>query len=143
MADFVSTGVEDLMREIEMMAEVPDEVFEEMLKAEAEVIKAAQVKELKSLKFKDPTGQLERSIASGDRMKVDRYGRPTLHVYPSGTRQRGDTRNAEVGFITEYGAPQRGIPPKPWMRIANEKAGPDAIAAAQAVYERWLKEKGL
>ena len=67
MADFVSTGVEDLMREIEMMAEVPDEVFEEMLKAEAEVIKAAQIKELKSLKFKDPTGQLERSIASGDR----------------------------------------------------------------------------
>ena len=53
MADFVTTGVDDLMREIEMMAEVPDEVIEDMLQAEAEVIKAAQIRQLQQMSFKE------------------------------------------------------------------------------------------
>ena len=142
MADFVTTGVDDLMREIEMMAEVPDEVIEDMLQAEAEVIKAAQIRQLQQMSFKESTGQLERSISSGARMKRDRYGRPSLHVYPGGTRLGKDTTNAEVGFVTEYGAPQRGIAPRPWMRIANELAEEEATHAAQAVYDDWVDETG-
>lgn len=142
MPDFVYTGVDDIMREIEMMAEVPDEVLEDMLKAEAEVIKSAQVRQLQQLDFKESTGQLERSISSGARMKRDRYGRPSLHVYPGGTRQGKDTTNAEVGFVTEYGAPQRGISPRPWMRVANELSEEEATSAAQAVYDEWLDGKG-
>jgi len=142
MPDFVTSGVDDLMREIEMMAEVPDEVLEDMLMAEAEVIKAAQVRQLQQMNFKESTGQLEKSISSGAKMKRDRYGRPSLRVYPGGTRQGKDTTNAEVGFVTEYGAPQRGISPRPWMRVANELAEEDAAKAAQAVYDDWLDGKG-
>lgn len=142
MADFVTAGVDDIMREIEMLAEVPDEVLEDMLKAEAEVIKAAQTRQLQQMHFKDPTGQLEQSISAGTRMKRDRYGFPMIHVYPAGTRRESDTTNAEVGFVTEYGAPQRGIAPRPWMRVANEMAGDAAVAAAQKVFENWQDKKG-
>lgn len=142
MAEFDTSGVDDVMREIEMLAETPDEVLEDMLKAEAEVIKAAQVRQLQQMRFKVSTGQLERSIAASAHMKRDRHGLPSLHVYPAGVRRGGDTTNAEVGFVTEYGAPQRGVAPRPWMRIANETAHEDAVAAAQAVYDDWVDRNG-
>lgn len=141
MAGLESGGLDELMRSLEEIAETPDEVLEEMLQAQAAVVAAAQRKKLARLGLKHPTGQLERSISTGRKMKRDRSGAPALYVYPRGKRKKGEASNGEVGFILEYGAPGRGLPPKPWMRPANAEAEAEAAQAAQAVHDRWLEEK--
>lgn len=141
MAGFESRGLDELIRSLEEIAETPDEVLEEMLQAQATVVAAAQRKKLAQLGLKHPTGQLERSISTGRKMKRDRSGTPALYVYPRGKRKKGKVSNGEVGFILEYGAPGRGIKPRPWMRPANQETETEAARAAQAVHDKWLEEK--
>ena len=140
MADFVTTGVDDLMREIEMLAGIPDEVMEEMLRAEAGVVEAHQRRRLAELRMKEPTGQTVEAIGTGA-VKRDREGRPCVYVYPRGKRRERDTRNAEVGFILEYGAPRRGIAPRQWMRLANAKAEREAAKAAEGIFKSWQEKR--
>lgn len=138
-----------LMTSLKKLSEIPDEVVEEMLMAEADVVERAQKKELRALGLKHPTGQLEKSITHSRQLKIRRDGSRAVYVYPQGDRKKkgkGKAKpatNAEVGFILEYGAPGRGIPPRPWMWTANEKCENRAIRAAQKVYDGWVDEQGL
>ena len=144
MAGFETTGIEGLALSLEEVADLPEDVLLKMLEAEGEVVRGAQEKRLKALTFTDETtGQLEDSISMTHRLKRDRSGTPGISVYPGGVRRDGKTRNAEVGFLVEHGAPRRGIAPRQWMRVANEESAEEAAAAAGAVYERYLREKGL
>ena len=143
MTGFNTAGLDGLRLSLEEVADIPEDVLREMLEAEGAVVKAAQEKGLQSVPFKKSTGQLAGSISVGRKVTRGRDGLLGLSVYPAGTRREGKTRNAEVGFIQEYGAPRRGIEPKQWMRKANEESAEEAIAAAGAVYERYLREKGL
>lgn len=131
------------MHSLEEIAEIPNEVLEDMLKAEAEVVVSAQKKKLAQLGLKHSTGQLERSISAGQKMKRDQVGIPALYIYPRGKRDRGTASNGEVGFILEYGAPGRGIRPLPWMRTANQESEKAAREAARNAYEKWLKNRGF
>lgn len=142
MAKFESGGLDELMRSLEKIAEIPDELMEKMLKEKAEVVVAVQKKKLATLDLKNPTGQLKRAISAGQKMKRDRAGIPALYVYPRGKRKKGKASNGEVGFILEYGAPGRGIPPKPWMRPANLESEQAAAEAAEQVYLEWLAQNG-
>lgn len=145
MADFDVDGLDDLMLNLEAMADIPEEVLGEMLVAKGEVIKAAQERELQSLDFdkKTSTGQLAGSIKITRKITRDARGVPGIRVYPADVRRGTKTRNAEVGFIVEYGAPKRGIAPRQWMRVANEKAAEEATRAAAKPYNDWLDSKGL
>lgn len=137
------SGFDELGLTLEEIADLPDDVLLEMLEAEGEVVRAAQEKRLRGLSFKDSTGQLEASIGITHKLKRDRAGIKGISVYPMGMRRGKKTRNAEVGFILEHGAPRRGIPPNQWMRVANEESATEAVAAAEEVYEAYLKGKGL
>ena len=168
MARFNAQGIEGLELTLQELAELPDEVVEEMLDAAAEVTVRAHKKEIRTLGLVD-TGKLAGSIKAVKKAgsaKND-FKRHVL-VYPAGkhgTRKRkkvtktyknsksgrtytvgGDTKdvtNSEVGFIHEFGAPKRGIPAKQWMRKANEKCAPEVEAAEFAVYDRYLKSINL
>ena len=140
MAKLTFDGLDCLSLSLEEIADLPEDVLLEMLKAEGEVVAQAQRSEISGF---SQTGQLERSITVGDALKRDRAGTPSLYVYPEGVRSDGKTRSAEVGFIQEYGAPQRGLAARQWMRTANEKSAAAAVEAAAAVYDEFLKSKGL
>lgn len=145
MAQFEISGLDDLILSLEELAQLPDEVAAEMLTAEGEVIKAAQQQSLQSAGLVD-TGQLQASIKLDKKLRKKGDERSML-VYPQGTRRdakhKHGERNATIGFVHEFGAPKRGIPPSQWMRTANESAADAAVDAAGQVYDKYLKDKGL
>lgn len=168
MAKFNAQGIDGLLLSMEEFAEIPDAVVEEMLDAGSAVAVEAHKKKIQSLGLVD-TGKLRDSIkahkkAGGSKNEWKRH----VLIYPTGkhgTRKRrevtktykrsrhgctytvgGDTKavtNNEVGFIHEFGAPQRGIPASQWMLGANEECA-DAVAEAEfQVYDNYLKSKNL
>jgi len=89
---------------------------------------------------------------------VDRY----ILVYPEGTRSEGKSitrtykkrkngrtqsvrrqTNNDVGFVNEFGAPNRNIKPTQWMRRANEEVWQESLDAGTKVYDKFLKAKGF
>ena len=142
MANMDVNGLDDLRLSLEEIADLPDTVLLGMLQAEGKIVAAAQRKQIRA-KGIVATGQLEASITEGKTLRLGRDGSKGLSVYPAGVRKGGRTRNAEVGFIHEYGAPKRGISPKSWMRTANAEAEEPAAKAAAERYDAWLTEKGL
>jgi HK97 gp10 family phage protein len=141
MAEFSYSGLDEFMLSLQEIAEIPDEVVDEMLNAQADVVVAAQRRQGKAMGV-HRTGLTVKSIKKG-RVKVTRDGRRVIYVSPMGTRKRGDkqVRNAEIGFVTEFGT--RSQKAKPFIKTANEKSAAETTAAAAAVHHRWLESKGL
>ena len=139
---FEMEGLDALILGLEELAALPDEVLLEMLEAEAEVIKAAQVRSIQETFSAQRTHQLEQSLKVNSQLRRSRNGYAYITMTPSGTRENG-VRNAEVAFVEEFGAKNRGIPAHQWMRRANESAADDAVEAAARVYDQHLEDKGL
>lgn len=115
-------GLDALSDDFAALARLPDKVVEEILDAEAEVILPAQREEIeKQWRGPHSLGISAKSIKKG-KVKKDKDGR-SLTIYPQGTRKRGgrSTRNAEIAFINEYGAPGRRIAARPAIDTANKK----------------------
>ena len=139
MAQISIEGLEELMNDLEAVAELPDGVVYEMLNEQAEVVKRAQVDKINELNLVD-SGQLRASI---EKTAVKTSGATRyLEVYPQGTRKNG-VRNAEVGFYHEYGVPYKHIPAKNWMYNANEGCAEETTEAARKVYDNYLTSKNL
>ena len=128
---------------MENIANLSDEVARDMLEAEARVV----IREQKSRAPRN-TGALAGSIKAS-KMKRDRNGARCMYVYPQGLHhtyiQRGTgrtikVRNAEVGFIHEYGAPQRGIRAQGWVSASNAAAENEAVEEAGKVYDNFIKK---
>lgn len=136
----VIEGLNELVLDMDELAELPDDVLSEMLYAGAEIVTEAHRSKVQSIGLVE-TGQLRDSISSSSKIKRTKNTR-SVDIYPQGTREDG-VRNAEVGFIYEYGAPGRGIAARQWMRAANEQAEDAAGEAAEAVYDNYLRSKNL
>ena len=138
MAVFSGTGLDDLCLSLEELAVLSAEVETEMLQAAGAVLQEGQRQTLEGL------GLVEsRALKNSISVKVvQRDGRRRVLVYPAGERPDGQTNN-DVGFVLEFGAPDRGMMPRLWMRTANEAHGDQAVEAAAAVYRRWLDSLGL
>ena len=140
MAHLSVNGLYGLLDDLQSIEELPDEVAEEMLDAEAAIVEEAQVYTgMKMGVYR--TGDTLRSITHG-KMKRGRDGQRTKYVYPQGTNEKGE-RTATVAFINEFGAPQRGIAARPFIRTANELSADEAVEAAADVYDQFLKSKNL
>ena len=137
---FKMEGLDTLIMDLEELADLPDAVLREMLEAEAEVVRAAQVRSIQETFSAERTHQLEASIQIGKMTR--RKGEAALYLTPSGTRENG-VRNVEVGFVEEFGAKDRNIPAHQWMRKANESAADEGVQSAVEVYDRYLKSKNL
>lgn len=138
MAQIEVGGLEGLEDALGRITDIPEAVIMDMLHAEADVVVKAQKEQIDSLGLRD-TGQLRESIA---RSGSTGGGRPYLDIYPQGTREDG-RRNAEVGFIHEFGAPGRHIRASGWMESANEKCAEEAVEAAAEVYNQLLDRNNL
>lgn len=137
-------GLDALSDDFAALARLPDSVIDGILDAEAEVIAAAQREEIeKQWRGPHSLGISSKSIKKG-KAKKDKDGR-SLSVYPQGTRKRGGqtTRNAEIAFINEYGAPGRHIAARPAIDAANKKKEEEAVAAGERVYNQFLDSRNL
>lgn len=117
MADFNVEGIDSLTIGFMRKAGALDEAISDCLNVGADLLVKAQKDQAESMKIHD-TGDMINSIKATKQRK-DKDGNPYVDIYPQGKDRKG-TRNAEKGFIAEYGKSDQ--PARPWMRTANEKA---------------------
>jgi len=140
MAELTVNGMEGLMLSMQELANIPEDVQDEILNAQADVVIAAQQKKARAYGLHD-TGLMIRKIGK-TKVKNKADGK-VIYVYPQGSRKRGKTvtRNAEIAFVGEYGTrSQRG---RPFVRDANEESAEATTQAGAAVLSRWQESKGL
>ena len=143
MAEFSCNGLDGLMLSMQKLAEIPEDVQDEMLQAGAEVVAKAQREKVRAYGIYDGSSpeHVADSIKPG-KVKLKK-GQRIIYVSPTGSRRRGKTvtRNGEILFVNEYG--RRGQKARPAVRDANE-ASAEATTAAQAeVYDKYLRSKDL
>lgn len=140
MAEFGVTGLDELMLSMQEIAQIPDDVVDEILNAQADVTVEAQKAAGRQMGVED-TGITLKKLKKG-RIKL-RKGQRVLYITPTGSRKRGKTRtrNAEIAFINEFG--KKGQKARPFIKLGNEKSAEAATAAGFRVYDRWLKSKNL
>ena len=135
MAKLEIEGMDDLISDFMKIADLPEAVQMEMLHSEADIVVKTQKEQIDSMGLRD-TGHLRESIAR------KRGAGVSLDIFPQGTRDDG-VRNAEVGFIHEFGAPGRRIKASGWMEKANEACADEAAMAAEEVYNKFLDNNNL
>ena len=143
MAEISFQGIDDLLLSMEEIAEIPVEVQDEMLIAQAEITAEAQRKAAAAYGVQD-TGLVIRSIKPGK--PKWRKGARVIYITPTGTRIRGKRksqkiRNAEIAFVNEYG--KRGQKSRPFIRKGNEDSAKAATEAAMKIHDRFLTSKNL
>lgn len=148
-----TNGLDALMLSMKDLADLPDDVLDEMVNAGADVIVEAQRETARTMTAGPWSGSggqhLADSITKGKAKK--KGDGKVITVYPRGTRNRtyreagrGKTyteSNSTIAFINEYGA--HGTPARQFIRTANEKKASDAVAAEEAVFEKFLESKGF
>ena len=137
-------GIDGLMDDLAALAALPDSVVEGILDAEADIIVAQQQHEVGS-QWRGPySEQLSAKSIKKGKVKKTRDGR-YITISPQGTRKRGgrSTRNAEIAFINEFGAPGRGIQARPAIDTANKKKEGEAVDAGERVYNAYLESRNL
>lgn len=152
MAEFSFKGLDEFTLSLEEVAELPEEVVDEMLNAGADVAAAAQRREALKLgklggyrndgqRIDWSTGETARSIKKG-RVKT-KDGHRVIYITPVGSRKRGKTtaRNAEIAFVNEFGA--KTIRARGFIRKANEESAAATTAAQLEVYNKFLESKNL
>lgn len=140
MAEIGFSGLDELMLSMEEISQIPDEVQDAMLNAQADVVTAAQKARARAYGVQD-TGLVISSIKKGKPKRKN--GVRVIYITPSGTRRRGKqtVRNAEIAFINEYG--DRRQRARPFIRDANEACAEATTQAGFEVYDKWLKSKNL
>lgn len=141
MASFNEFGIEELIGSFEKLANIPNEVIDEMCSAAADIAVPA-FKAAVPVK----TGQMRDSIKKLKR-KNNKTGEPFYVVRPQGTRKpegkaTKGVRNAEVGFVLEYGAPHKHLPALQWMSKTNEQIADQCVKAQFAIYSDYIDKTG-
>ena len=144
MARLEFDGLDSLMDDLDSLAHLPDRVVEDVLNAGADVLVPAQRAEISSRwRGKYSEGISAKSVKKSKVKKTKDGG--AVHIYPQGTRDRGESciPNAVIAFINEYGAPKRGIAPRPAIAAANAKSERPAAEAGERVFNAYLDSKNL
>ena len=141
MAEFKAVGLDELSLSLQEIAEIPEDIQDEMLRAQGDIVARAQRESAQRYGIQR-TGTLIRSIKAG-KVKLDKHGNRVLYVTPVGSRVRGGkkTTNAEIAFLNEYGTRRQKA--RPFMRDANERSAEAATQAAADIYYRWQESRGL
>lgn len=140
MATFGFKGLDELTLSLQEIAEIPEDIQDAMLNAQADVVVPAQQQKARDYKVQD-TGLMIRSIKKG-KVKTQKGAR-VLYITPMGSRVRGKTKttNAEIAFVNEFGS--RHQKARPFMKDANESCAEETTQAAFRVYDEWLQSKNL
>lgn len=138
MATLSTNGLDEYIFSLEELSQIPDSVIDEMLNAEAKVIKKGQEQTASSmLRGKYYRGGVVSGIRIGKPKRTN--GGRAVYVTFNGT-QHGN-RIAEIAFVNEFG--KKNQPARPFIREANEKNADAAVDAAAEVYDKHLKSKNL
>lgn len=150
MARFKVTGLDSLIEQMKNLGELKGDVANRMLMAGAEEVRKAWQKAARTHGHV-LTEQMIDSIGYA-RTPTEIGGVKSIDIYPLGhstyTESRGvrkprkkTVRNAEIAFILHYGTSSR--PGSRWVDTADELSEAPVQAAMEAIWNEYLKEKGL
>lgn len=147
MARMEVSGCDALISGLEDMLKSAPQIRDAILDAEADVIEPAVRKSILDERVYR-SGNLYRSIA---RKKGKLAGIPVIRIGPEGEHHRylpssgksGIVVSGYVGYIHEYGVPSRGIKARRFLEKAVEKSKSQAYSAAEAVYDKYMKNNNL
>lgn len=139
MAEFSTTGLEDVIEAFSRREQATVEAVPKMLKAGADVLVEAQKAEAQAMGLHETGGFVKSIKATAVKGNdTEKY----VDVYPQGRAKHGNdrkgdksnVRNATIGFVAEYGTSSQQA--RPYMTVANEKAHEKVIDAELEVWER-------
>lgn len=139
MAEFSTTGLEDVIEAFSRREQATVEAVPKMLKAGADVLVEAQRAEALAMGLNETGGFVKSIKATAVKGNdTEKY----VDVYPQGRAKHGNdrkgdksnVRNATIGFVAEYGTSSQQA--RPYMTVANEKAHEKVIDAELEVWER-------
>ena len=147
MASIVTTGVNELLKELARLGEDEGPVLDAIMDTAIEGTVQGWEQAATAAGFDPPgksgqgTGEMVRSIrASPVRRGSD--GRYT-EVYPQGTDSKG-MRNAEKAFYNHYGTSgKKGIRATYWVDKAEEIAEPIVDKNANKLWADFIEQKGV
>lgn len=149
MARMSTDGLARLHVDFSELENLPTSLIDDMLNAQAAVIEKAQKKTAREMGVWD-NDKPEGLIHTADSIKrgkvVKTKGGRAVFVAPQGTVTRGKrkkqtVRLAEIAFVNEYGTHNQDA--RPFIKTANERAAPEAVKAAEKIYNEYLTKKGL
>ena len=146
MAALTVEGSDIITDAMKNLSEIPGDVKLKMLEEMGNVCKDAEYREGQSMNIWDPNWEgkhvLESLSRNEPQLNKNGDGGGYVTVTFSGTRHRGkkDTRNAEIAFINNYGANDRGIAPKPFVTNATEKHAEEIQAAGEKIFDDWVDD---
>jgi hypothetical protein len=135
MASFDTSGLDDLINEMQRLGQEEGPVVDEMLDAGAAIIRD-HWKETATKHGYIDTGAMVDSVDFPVKGNVRALYRD---IYPQGKDAKG-VRNAQKAFILHYG--KHNMPGSYWVDEAETKAGPEVTEACQAIWDRFLKSGG-
>lgn len=137
MARFDTSGLDDLIKQMQRLGQDEGPIAEEMVNASVEAIREEWRKSAEKHGHRD-TGALIESIGFGP--GPIRSGNIVFRdVYPQGKDAKG-TRNAEKAFILNYGTSR--IPASYWIDEADENSAQPVQEACQRIWDRFLASSG-
>ena len=119
------------------IAEMPDEIAEEILNEQADIVIRETTRTGRSMgvhRTGDTLGSLKKS------RPAHLNGTHSIKVEFAGKNRHGE-RNATVAFINEYGKTNQ--PARPFVSTALEKADAEIQNAAENAVDKYLKKKGF
>lgn len=135
MASFDTSGLDDLINEMQRLGQNEGPVVDEMLDAGAAIIRDRWKDSAKEHGHID-TGAMVDSVdfpVKGNARALYR------DIYPQGKDSKG-VRNAEKAFILHYG--KHNMPGSYWVDDAERKAEPEVTEKCQAIWDRFLQSEG-
>ncbi len=123
--------------------EIPVDIIDAMLEAEADIIEPAVRKNAKEkLKGKYATGKVAESLRR-KRPEWDSDGQRIIRLTFDGTRKdeyhtKGE-RNAAIAFLNEYGT--REDEARSFIKEAMDESEDKAVEAAMKVYDAWSERE--
>lgn len=143
MANFISSGADEVIRQLEQADLFSDESASRLLDAGAELFVENARREMRAAPYRLGS-LLEKVKRKGGKLKRDKEGRPYVSVTINGTNSRGQ-RNAAVAFVLNYGRSDKygRIEPAHFWTRAKQKTASEIPAAYADVVSDIYRERGL
>ena len=140
MARFDTSGIDEIIKDMEDLGEDIGEAADEMLLAGAEVVKEEWRKSANKHGLKD-TGAMIESIGFSKKPKSV-SGIKQIDIYPQGKDAKG-VRNAEKAFVNNYGTSNPNYTATHFADEADAASEEPVQRVFEEGYEKLLKKKGM
>lgn len=145
MPDVVLDGFDELEDAFRAIGAIPFKITQQALEGMAEAAEAAIRETGDAMGVKDPdSGEHILDHISHSKPRKTEDGGKSFITF-KGSRLRGNTvtRNAEIAFINEYGAPRRGIRARPFILTAMTRNEKKIAEPADEIIGGWIENTFL